>query len=124
MSHVRPAIPMNGYRYHREYANPAWLRVLIMTQADGYYTADGSVRFHFKKQRKNERCKHLLRKAEMTATVFSEHDEFRLCAFSLSDFFIVCLSLIRSAVRPITIEVLQKQLPGLLVRFSLHADCI
>ena len=65
MAACRPSIPMNGYRYHRGCANPAWLRVLIMTQADGHYTADGSVRYHFKKQRKIERCKHLLRKAEI-----------------------------------------------------------
>ncbi len=66
MSHVRPSIPMNGYRYHRGCANPAWLRVLIMTQADGHYTADGSIKFHFKKKRKIERCVHLLRKAEIS----------------------------------------------------------
>lgn len=72
MSHVRPAIPMNGYRYHRGCANPAWLRVLIMTQADGHYTTDGAVRFHFKKQRKIERCKHLLRKADIPF-VFSKN---------------------------------------------------
>lgn len=71
MSHCRPCIPISGYRYHRGCANPAWLRVLIMTQADGHYTADGSVRFHFKKRRKIERCKQLLRRAEIA---FVEHD--------------------------------------------------
>ena len=65
MSHISPAIPLTGYRYHRGCANPLWIRVLIMTQADGHYKADGAVRFHFKKQRKIERCKHLLRKAEI-----------------------------------------------------------
>ena len=65
MAKGRPGIPLNGYRYHRGCANPAWLRVLIMTQADGFYTADGSVKFHFKKERKIERCKSLLRKAEI-----------------------------------------------------------
>lgn len=65
MSKCRPSIPMTGYHYHRGCANPAWLRVLIMTQADGYYTPDGSVRFHFKKHRKIERCKQLLRRAEI-----------------------------------------------------------
>lgn len=69
MSHCRPCIPMHGYRYHRGCANPSWLRVLIMTQADGSYTADGSVKFHFKKLRKIERCRHLLRRAEI---MFSE----------------------------------------------------
>lgn len=74
MAACRPSIPMNGYRYHRGCANPAWLRVLIMTQADGHYTADGSVRYHFKKQRKIERCKHLLRKAEIPF-VIGEHKD-------------------------------------------------
>ena len=69
MSKFRPVIPFTGYRYHRGCANPAWLRVLIMTQADGYYTADGSVRYHFKKQRKVERCKTLLRRAEIPFVV-------------------------------------------------------
>ena len=68
MSKCRPCIPINGYRYHRGCANPAWLRVLIMTQADGFYTSDGSVRFHFKKERKIARCKTLLRKAEIMFT--------------------------------------------------------
>ena len=69
MSHCRPAIPMNGYRYHRGCANPAWLRVLIMTQADGFYINDGSVGYGFKKKRKIERCKQLLRKAEISFAV-------------------------------------------------------
>ena len=63
MAKCRPCIPFTGYRYHRGCANPAWLRVLIMTQADGHYTQDGGIRFHFKKVRKIERCKMLLRKA-------------------------------------------------------------
>ncbi|MCH3955297.1 MAG: DNA polymerase [Eubacterium sp.] len=66
MAKCQPCIPLNGYRYHRGCASPAWIRVLIMTQADGYYTADGEVRFHFKKLRKIARCKHLLRKAEIS----------------------------------------------------------
>lgn len=65
MAKYRPSIPLTGYRYHRGCANPAWLRVLIMTQADATYTDDGSVKYHFKKHRKTERCKHLLRKAEI-----------------------------------------------------------
>lgn len=69
MAKCSPAIPFTGYRYHRGCANPAWLRVLIMTQADGYYTADGSVRYNFKKSRKVERCKSLLRKAEIPFVV-------------------------------------------------------
>ena len=69
MSKYRPVIPFTGYRYHRGCVNPAWLRVLIMTHADGYYKADGSVRYHFKKQRKVERCKTLLRRAEIPFVV-------------------------------------------------------
>ena len=63
MAKSRPLIPLTGYKDYRCCADPAWLRVLIMTQADGYYTNDGTVRYHFKKQRKVERCKMLLRKA-------------------------------------------------------------
>lgn len=39
------------------------LRILIMTQADGNYTDNGDLRFGFKKLRKVERCKKLLRQA-------------------------------------------------------------
>ena len=74
MAQCRPAIPMNGYRYHRGCANPAWLRVLIMTQADGFYTEDGQVVFSFKKVRKIERCKSLLRKAEIPFVVRMHRD--------------------------------------------------
>ena len=74
MSLRRPCIPFAGYRYHRGCANPSWLRVLIMTQADGHYTADGAIRFHFVKQRKIERCKMLLRKAEIPFVV-RQHKE-------------------------------------------------
>ena len=74
MSKCRPTIPINGYRYHRGCANPVWLRVLIMTQADGFYTSDGSVRFNFKKERKIARCKNLLRKAEIMFTVHKFKD--------------------------------------------------
>ena len=70
MALCRPCIPLTGYRYFRGRANQAWLRVLIMTQADGYYCEDGGIRFRFKKQRKVERCKMLLRRAEIA---FSEH---------------------------------------------------
>ena len=70
MAKCRPCIPITGYRYHRGCANPDWIRVLVMTQADATYKADGAVNFHFKKQRKIERCKSLLRKA---AIPFVEH---------------------------------------------------
>lgn len=65
MSKGRPCIPMTGCKNYRCCADPAWLRVLIMTQADGYYTEEGVLRYHFKKPRKIERCKMLLRKAEI-----------------------------------------------------------
>ncbi|ERJ89672.1 intein splicing region [Selenomonas sp. oral taxon 892 str. F0426] len=74
MSKCRPAIPFYGYRYHRGCANPTWLRVLIMTQADGFYTSDGSVRFNFKKERKIARCKMLLRRAEIMFAVHTYKD--------------------------------------------------
>ena len=59
----RFTIPFTGKRLPRGYGNGDTLRVLIMTQADGYYTADGCVRYHFIKLRKIERCKRLLRRA-------------------------------------------------------------
>ncbi|MDC7243911.1 MAG: DNA polymerase [Sphaerochaetaceae bacterium] len=74
MSKTSPCIPMHGYRYHRGCANPNWIRVLIMTQADGHYSNDGAVRFRFKKIRKVERCKSLLRKADISfSTNYYEH---------------------------------------------------
>lgn len=45
------------------------LRVLIMVQADGHYTNNGIVRLGFLKTRKIERCRRLLRRADI---VFSE----------------------------------------------------
>ena len=72
MASCRPTIPLNGYRYYRGCASPAWLRVIIMTQADGFYTADGAIRYHFRKKRKIERCKMLLRKAEIPFTMADE----------------------------------------------------
>ncbi len=74
MASCRPCIPFTGHRFHRGYANPAWLRVLIMTQADGHYAPDGEIRYHFKKQRKTERCKMLLRKAEIPFTAHALKD--------------------------------------------------
>lgn len=75
MSHYcAPVIPITGYRHRRDCVDPNWFRVLIMTQADGYYTADGQVVYSFKKQRKIERCKSLLRKAEIPFVV-NEHKD-------------------------------------------------
>jgi hypothetical protein len=39
------------------------LRVLVMVQADAYYAEDGQIKLKFKKTRKIERCKSLLRRA-------------------------------------------------------------
>lgn len=50
------------------------LRVLLMVQADGTYPADGGVRLAFRKQRKVERCRHLLRGAEI---VYAERKDYR-----------------------------------------------
>lgn len=50
------------------------LRVLLMVQADGTYPADGGVRLAFRKQRKVERCRHLLRSAEL---VYAEQKDYK-----------------------------------------------
>lgn len=50
------------------------LRVLLMVQADGTYPADGGIRLAFRKQRKIERCRHLLRKAGL---VYSERQDYK-----------------------------------------------
>lgn len=63
MQAYRPAIPFTGWRRTVSGQEHEKLRVLVMVQADGHYTEDGSVRFAFKKERKIERCKMLLRKA-------------------------------------------------------------
>lgn len=50
------------------------LRVLLMVQADGTYPADGGVRLAFRKQRKIERCRHLLRGAGL---VYAERKDYK-----------------------------------------------
>lgn len=50
------------------------LRVLLMVQADGTYPADGGVRLAFRKQRKVERCRRLLRGAEL---VYAERKDYK-----------------------------------------------
>lgn len=67
-------LPFTGYRQKPVVgpsASNAELRVLIMTQADGHYTADGCLRFHFKKERKIKRCRVLLRRVELP---YTEHE--------------------------------------------------
>lgn len=76
MALCRPSIPITGYHYHTHSKNQIWLRVLIMTQADGYYTTDGQIKYHFKKLRKVERCKHLLRQAEISFLCNQHGDAF------------------------------------------------
>ena len=44
------------------------LRILIMTQADGHYTSEGALRFHFSKERKKERCEKLLNDCDIPHT--------------------------------------------------------
>lgn len=61
----RPIIPYTGYRQQKPSYENDKLRVLIMVQADGYYTDSGDIRLGFAKTRKAERCKTLLRKAEI-----------------------------------------------------------
>lgn len=62
----RTEIPVCSSRPGRKTKEQNELRILIMTQADGHYTEDGSIKFGFKKLRKVERCKSLLRKAGIT----------------------------------------------------------
>ena len=65
----RFTIPFVGYRIQPETLEHDRLRVLIMVQADGHYTEDGQLIFQFKKLRKIQRCRMLLRRNEIT---FSE----------------------------------------------------
>ena len=69
MEKYRPSIPFTGRRQTMPGLEHAELRVLVMTQADGSYKEDGMLCFHFKKKRKIERCKHLLRQAGIYFTV-------------------------------------------------------
>lgn len=73
MAKRRPCIPFTGYRKGGS-MDQANLRVLVMVQADGHYTEDGSIRLAFSKQRKIERCKMLLRSAAVQYSVHEYHD--------------------------------------------------
>jgi len=73
----RPVIPFTGlYRGNTAYPHVSGieLRIMVMVQADGFYTEDGSLRFHFTKRRKVERCKNLLRKSEIPHTSAENKD--------------------------------------------------
>ncbi|EGS31086.1 DNA-directed DNA polymerase domain protein [Peptoniphilus sp. oral taxon 375 str. F0436] len=65
LNYAHPAIPFTGYRQVQLNLDHIQLRVLIMIQADGHYTAEGNIKLSFSKLRKVERCKSLLRKAEI-----------------------------------------------------------
>ena len=58
----RFSIPFTGLRGVSTPTEHNALRVLIMVQADGHFSAEGDLKLGFKKLRKVERCKHLLRK--------------------------------------------------------------
>lgn len=59
---------IRGWRDFKRRTVSGNLRVLVMTQADGSFDKDGALTFHFKKQRKIERCRHLLRRAGVPFT--------------------------------------------------------
>lgn len=62
----RFTIPFTGKRAAGQNAGSGiQLRVLVMVQADGHYTESGDIRLKFKKGRKTERCKMLLRAADI-----------------------------------------------------------
>lgn len=75
MTRYRPSIPFTGYRRSTSGVEHHRLRVIVMIQADGHYTVDGSIRVSLKKQRKIERCIMLLRRA---------HIEFSLQRYEIS----------------------------------------
>ncbi len=76
MEKYRPSIPFTGYRQTTAGLEHSILRVLVMVQADGCFTEDGSVVLAFTKLRKVERCKTLLRAADVSF-VYREYGEKR-----------------------------------------------
>lgn len=63
-------IYFTGYRRLNYQKDNTHLRILIMTQADGCYCENGGLSYHFRKIRKIQRCKMLLRRGGVP---FSEH---------------------------------------------------
>lgn len=59
------SIPFTGVRGVSAPGDHIALRVLIMVQADGHFSVGGDLKLGFKKLRKVERCKTLLRRAEI-----------------------------------------------------------
>ena len=68
MSSHRPCIPFTGFREKTMSNETTPLRILIMTQADGHFCENGNLLFGFTKERKIERCKKLLRDADIFFT--------------------------------------------------------
>lgn len=68
MQLYRPSIPFTGFRIVNANLENRQLRVLIMIQADGHYLSDGGIKLKFTKLRKIERCRTLLRQAEIMYT--------------------------------------------------------
>lgn len=82
MRSYRPSIPMTGYRTRQPGMEHEKLRVLVMTQADGHFTDDGGLRFAFRKERKTERCKSLLRAASIlfTERTYNDRTVISICS--------------------------------------------
>ena len=76
MEKYRPSIPFTGYRQTTSGMEHSILRVLVMIQADGHFAEDGSVILCFTKLRKVERCKTLLRAADISF-VYRTYEEKR-----------------------------------------------
>ena len=83
MAKYRPSIPFTGRRNTDAGLEHCQLRVLVMVQADGHFTADGSIRLSFKKLRKIERCKHLLRTADISFT-FRSYEPSRVSVITVN----------------------------------------
>lgn len=72
-SFKRVHVPFTGTKaFSAEGSN--WLRVMVMVQADGHFCDDGSIRLQFKKARKTERCKRLLRTEGIEHTITANSD--------------------------------------------------
>jgi len=70
----RVKLPYTGTRTFTPSIDNDQLRILVMTQADGHYAQDGQLRFRFKKDRKVQRCKMLLRRAGIVFSVAEYSD--------------------------------------------------
>jgi hypothetical protein len=59
------AVPLTGF-LKRRFEPDVLTRICVMVQADGCVVHDGLIRFHFRKQRKIDRCRQLLTDAGIT----------------------------------------------------------